>query len=33
MLSFNLASGCHQFRLHPSMRQWFTVKFAGRWFQ
>jgi hypothetical protein len=33
MLSFDVASGYHQFRLHPSMRQWFTVKFARLWFQ
>jgi hypothetical protein len=33
MLSFDLASGYHHFRLHPSMREWLTVRFAGRWFR
>jgi hypothetical protein len=28
MLSYNLESGYHQFRLHPMMREWFTVRFA-----
>jgi hypothetical protein len=33
MLSYNLESGYHQFRLHPMIREWFTVRFAGRWFR
>lgn len=33
LISFDLESGYHQFRLHPTMRKWFVVKFAGRWFQ
>jgi Reverse transcriptase (RNA-dependent DNA polymerase) len=31
--SMDLASGYHQFRLHPSMRKWFVVSCFGRWFQ
>jgi hypothetical protein len=33
MPSFGLASGYHQFRLHPFMRECFKVRFAGRWFR